>query len=91
MNFVPKVMPINELKNTGNISRICKESNVPIIITKNGYGDMVLMNIEFYESLIERINTTILLNEALKDPKREEEKQDFNEFIDSLIEDETNN
>ena len=41
MNFVPKVMPINELKNTGNISRICKESNVPIIITKNGYGDMV--------------------------------------------------
>ena len=59
MNFVPKVMPINELKNTGNISRICKESNVPIIITKNGYGDMVLMNIEFYESLIEKINTII--------------------------------
>ena len=27
MNFVPKVIPINELKNTGNISRICKESN----------------------------------------------------------------
>ena len=22
MNFVPKVIPINELKNTGNISRI---------------------------------------------------------------------
>lgn len=87
MNFVPKVIPINELKNTGNISRICKESNVPIIITKNGYGDMVLMNIEFYESLIERINTTILLNEALNDPKREEEKQDFNEFMDGLIND----
>ena len=83
MNFLPKVMPINELKNTGNISRICKESNVPIIITKNGYGDMVLMNIELYESLIERINTTILLN----DPKREEEKQDFNEFMDGLIND----
>lgn len=87
MNFVPKVIPINELKNTGKISRICKESNVPIIITKNGYGDMVLMNIEFYESLIERINTTILLNEALNDPKREEEKQDFNEFMDGLIND----
>lgn len=87
MNFVPKVIPINELKNTGKISRICKESNVPIIITKNGYGDMVLMNIEFYESLIERINTTILLNEALNDPKREEERQDFNEFMDGLIND----
>ena len=84
MNFVPKVIPINELKNTGNISRICKESNVPIIITKNGYGDMVLMNIEFYESLIERINTTILLNEALNDPKREENEKDFEEFMDGL-------
>ena len=84
MNFVPKVMPINELKNTGNISRICKESNVPIIITKNGYGDMVLMNIEFYESLIEKINTIILLNEAVNDPKREENEQDFEEFMDGL-------
>ena len=84
MNFVPKVMPINELKNTGNISRICKESNVPIIITKNGYGDMVLTNIEFYESLIEKINTIILLNEAVNDPKREENEQDFEEFMDGL-------
>ena len=84
MNFVPKVMPINELKNTGNISRICKESNVPIIITKNGYGDMVLMNIEFYESLIEKINTIILLNEAVNDPKREDNEQDFEEFMDGL-------
>mgnify|MGYP006341188935 CR=1 FL=1 len=84
MNFVPKVIPINELKNTGNISRICKESNVPIIITKNGYGDMVLMNIEFYESLIEKINTIILLNEAVNDPKREENEQDFEEFMDGL-------
>ncbi len=73
MKFLPKVMPISELKNTGNISRICKESNAPIIITKNGYGDMVLMSIKFYESLIERINTTILLNEALNDQNREEE------------------
>ena len=32
-----------------------------------------------------------LLNEALNDPKREEGRQDFNEFIDSLIEDETDN
>ena len=87
MKFLPKVMPISELKNIENISRVCKESNVPIIITKNGYGDMVLMNIEFYESLIERINTTILLNEALNDPKREEGRQDFNEFMDGLIND----
>ena len=66
---------------------MCHRAQEPIYITKNGYGDMVLMNIEFYESLIERINTTILLNEALNDPNREEGRQDFNEFMDGLIND----
>ena len=42
------------------------------------------MNIEFYESLIEKINTIILLNEAVNDPKREENEQDFEEFMDGL-------
>lgn len=28
---------------------MCKESNEPIYITKNGYGDMVIMNIKMYE------------------------------------------
>ncbi len=79
-------MPISELKNIENISRVCKESTVPIILTKNGYGDMVLMNVALYESLIEEINTIKLLNEALNDPKREEKRQDFNEFMDELIE-----
>ena len=84
---MPQIIPIKDLKNTSEISELCHKSEEPIYITKNGYGDMVLMNIEFYESLIERINTTILLNEALNDPKREEEKQDFNEFMDGLIND----
>ena len=71
---MPQIIPIKELKNTSLISDLCHSSREPIFITKNGYGDMVLMNIEFYESLIERINTTILLNEALNIPKSEEEK-----------------
>ena len=86
MKFLPKAMPISELKNIENISRVCKESTVPIILTKNGYGDMVLMNVALYESLIEEIITIKLLNEALNDPKREEKRQDFNEFMDELIE-----
>lgn len=28
---------------------MCKESGEPIFITKNGYGDMVIMNIEVYK------------------------------------------
>jgi PHD/YefM family antitoxin component YafN of YafNO toxin-antitoxin module len=46
---VPHIVPIKDLKNTGEISQLCHESNEPIFITKNGYGDMVIMSIQVYE------------------------------------------
>ena len=49
-----KIKPITELRNTNEISSLCHESDEPIIITKNGYGDMVLMSIETYEENLNR-------------------------------------
>ncbi|MDI9471805.1 MAG: type II toxin-antitoxin system prevent-host-death family antitoxin [Bacillota bacterium] len=45
------IIPIKDLKNTAKISKMCNEANEPIFITKNGYGDMVLMSIKVYEEL----------------------------------------
>lgn len=70
MQSIPKILPINELKNTANISKICKESKTPIVITKNGYSDMVLMSIELYEQTIAKMQAALLINEALNDPNR---------------------
>lgn len=47
---MPLIVPIKDLKNTSAISEKCHESDEPIFITKNGYGDMVLMSIELFES-----------------------------------------
>ena len=46
---MPQIIPIRDLKNTSKISQMCKESNDPIYITKNGYGDMVIMSMEVYK------------------------------------------
>ncbi|NLO41108.1 MAG: type II toxin-antitoxin system Phd/YefM family antitoxin [Ruminiclostridium sp.] len=46
---MPQIIPIRDLKNTTEISKMCKEADGPIYITKNGYGDMVIMSIEMYE------------------------------------------
>lgn len=81
MEALPKILPINELKNTANISKICKESKTPIVITKNGYSDMVLMSVELYEQTIAKLQAAILLNEALNDSKSNEEKTELNSFI----------
>ena len=74
MEILPKVIPINELKNTANISKMCKDSNVPIIITKNGYSDMVLMSVDLYEQTMAKLQAAVLLNEAINDPNRKKEK-----------------
>ena len=46
---MPQIIPIKELRNTSEISQMCKEAAEPIFITKNGYGDMVIMSMEMYE------------------------------------------
>lgn len=43
---MPQIVPISHLKNTSEISEMCHSAREPIFITKNGYGDMVLMSME---------------------------------------------
>ena len=53
---MPKIIPIKELKNTSEISDLCHKTNEPIFITKNGYGDMVIMSMDIYEQTLKRLN-----------------------------------
>lgn len=46
---MPQIRPITDLRNTIEISELCHSCGEPIFITKNGYGDMVLMSNETYE------------------------------------------
>lgn len=52
---MPQIIPIKELKNTSEISDLCHKTNEPIYVTKNGYGDMVIMSIEKYESTLKKL------------------------------------
>ncbi len=49
---MPQIIPIKELKNTSEISELCHNTKGPVFITKNGYGDMVIMSMEIYESMM---------------------------------------
>lgn len=46
---MPQIIPIKDLKDTSGVSELCHRLKEPIFITKNGYGDMVLMSMELYE------------------------------------------
>ena len=44
-------IPIRDLKNTAEISELCKRTNTPITVTKNGYSDMIIMSVDVYERM----------------------------------------
>ena len=46
---MPRIRPITDLRNTTEISELCHAKHEPIFITKNGYGDMVIMSMKAYE------------------------------------------
>jgi len=64
--MLPEIRPITDLRNTQEISAICHEKNEPVFITKNGYGDLVVMSMIAYESLLEEvhIDSAILSSET---------------------------
>ena len=53
---MPQIIPIRDLKKTSEISQKCHISNEPIFITKNGYGDMVIMSMKMYEEKLSMLD-----------------------------------
>ena len=54
---MPLIRPITDLRNTNEISDFCHAQREPVFITKNGYGDLVLMSMETYEDMFETART----------------------------------
>ncbi len=63
---MPQIRPITDLRNKNEISEICHQSLEPVFITKNGYGDLVVMSIETYERQMAIVNVYKKLLEAEK-------------------------
>jgi prevent-host-death family protein len=62
--IMPEIRPIKDLRNTTEISELCHSKQEPIFITKNGYGDLVIMSIETYEREMARTDLYKKLAEA---------------------------
>jgi prevent-host-death family protein len=61
---MPQIRPITDLRNTTEISNVCHAKREPVFITKNGYGDLVVMSMETYEEMLETAVTDRAIAEA---------------------------
>ena len=65
---MPAIKSSAELRNSYNdISNFCHTYNEPVFITKNGKGDLAVMSIETYETMVAKFELYSLIQEGLDD------------------------
>jgi len=53
--IIMTIIPMRDLKDTVAIEKCCAEAGGPVFVTKNGYGRLVVMDIEYYEKTMAKI------------------------------------
>ena len=64
-----QIIPMRDLKNTVEVERRCAEENGPVFVTKNGYGRLVVMDIEYYEKTMRKMYEAKTILDGLEDAK----------------------
>lgn len=62
-----QIIPMRDLKNTVEVERRCAEENGPVYVTKNGYGRLVVMDIEYYERTMKKMYEAKALIDGIAD------------------------
>lgn len=78
-----QIVPMRDLKDTTKIENLCSETKAPVFVTKNGYGKLVVMDLECFERLINQTYEAKIVNEGLAD--LDEKKVFDGEFVKNEI------
>lgn len=81
---MPQIRPITDLRNTNEISDLCHAKKEPIFITKNGYGDLVIMSIETFHSMLEVRELDAIIAEAEAEYTSDDQLIDARDALSSL-------
>lgn len=64
-----QIISMRDLKNTVEVERRCAEENGPVFVTKNGYGRLVVMDIDYYEKTMRKMYEAKIILDGLEDVK----------------------
>lgn len=72
---MPTIRPSADLRNKYNeISQFCHDTQEAVFITKNGVGDLAVLDIKAYEVLVGKAELRAMLQKSLGEAKRGEGK-----------------
>lgn len=82
---MPHIRPVSDLRNNfAEISRVVHETSEPVFLTKNGYGDMVVMSMEAYERKQFESEIYFKLKEAALEAKSTDKRYSHEEVFSEL-------
>jgi len=82
---MPQIRPVSDLRNKfAEISRTVHETKEPVVLTKNGYGDMVVFSYEAYDKLQYDLGVAMKLREAEVESATTKERFTHDEVMRSL-------
>lgn len=81
---MPRIMPIRDMRNTTEISKIAHEEQEPIFITKNGYSDLVIMSSELYDRFAKINHIDQAIYESEKEMQEGGRSYDLDEAFEML-------
>lgn len=64
-----QIIPMRDMKDTVKVEKLCADEGGPVFVTKNGYGRLVVMDIEYYESTMKKMHEAKVILEGLQDLK----------------------
>lgn len=81
------IRPVSDLRNHfAEISRIVHETEQPVFLTKNGFGDMVVLSMEAFEKLQFESDVFLKLQEAEREAALTETRYSTRDVLQSMRE-----
>ena len=79
------IRPVSELRNNvADISKTVHETTQPVFLTKNGYGDMVVLSMEAFENLQFESEVYFKLQEAEKEAELTDQRYSSKDVLKAM-------
>ena len=79
------IRPVSDLRNNfANISKTVHETAQPVFLTKNGYGDMVVLSMDAFENLQFESEVYFKLQEAEKEAELTDQRYSSKDVLKAM-------
>ncbi|MDE6888562.1 MAG: type II toxin-antitoxin system Phd/YefM family antitoxin [Eubacterium sp.] len=79
------IRPVSDLRNNfADISKVVHETAQPVFLTKNGYGDMVVMSMEAFANLQFESEVYFKLQEAEREAEMTDKRYSSKEVLQAM-------